>query len=175
MPDIDFRRISQFRFTDVNSLPLSINVNSVSFIDSGGNGRIDPGETIRLRLPLENYTLNPLSRSSAQNVTALLLSQTPGIDVIQSIGLYGKIQSGQTAEFLEYRLRVGAGFDPGTLIELKLLAIGRFGHPLRSPPRSCATRCSPARQRKRRCLRSIQRRRARRHPGRMDPGTRRRR
>ena len=92
VPDIDFRRISQFRFTDVNSLPLSIDVNAVSFTDSGGNGRIDPGETVRLRLPLENYTLNALSKSSAQNVTALLLSATPGVQVIQPFGLYGRIQ-----------------------------------------------------------------------------------
>ena len=129
VPDIDFRRISQFRFTDVNSLPLSIDVNAVSFTDSGGNGRIDPGETVRLRLPLENYTLNALSRSSAQNVTALLLSATPGVQVIQPFGLYGRIQIGQTiANFLEYRLRVGAGFDPGNLIELKMVATGRFGN-----------------------------------------------
>ncbi len=128
VPDIDFRRISQFRFTDVNSLPLSIDVNSVRFTDSGGNGRIDPGETVRLRLPLENYTLNALSRSSAQNVTALLLSTTPGVQVIQPIGLYGRIGSGQTAaNFLDFRLRVGTGFDPGNLIELKLIATGRFG------------------------------------------------
>ncbi len=128
VPDIDFRRISQFRFTDVNSLPLSINVNAVSFTDSGGNGRIDPGETVRLRLPLENYTLNPRTKSSAQNVTALLVSTTPGVQVIQPIGLYGRIGSGQTiTNFLDYRLRIGAGFDPGNLIELKLVATGRFG------------------------------------------------
>ena len=50
------------------------------------------------------------------------------MQVIQPLGLYGRIGSGQTAaNFLDYRLRIGAGFDPGNLIELKLIATGRFG------------------------------------------------
>lgn len=131
IPDIEFRRVSQFKFTDLNTLPLSINVNNVELGDSGANGNIDPGETVRLRVPLENYTLNAISKGAAKDVLALLISDTPGVQVIQPLGLYGKIQSGQTvSNVLEYRLRLAPSFDPGTPINLRLLATARFGSQL---------------------------------------------
>jgi hypothetical protein len=110
---------------------LSINVNNVEFTDSGANGNIDPGETVRLRVPLENYTVNPLSSATAQNVIALLISDTPGVQVLQPIGLYGRVQSGRTvSNILEYRLRIASSFDSGKPIELRLVATGRFGSQL---------------------------------------------
>lgn len=128
VPDIEFRRVSQFELTDLNTLPLSIDVNAVDFSDSGGNGSVDPGETVRVRVPLENYTLNPGSRSEARNVVGLLVSNTPGVQVIQPVGLYGRIASGATAgTLLPYRLRISPSFDPGTLIDLRLIVAGRFG------------------------------------------------
>lgn len=128
VPDVDFRRVSQFAFHDVNSLPLSINVNAVTTTDSGGNGYLDPGEIIRLRLPLENYTVNELSDARARNVTALLTTSTPGVQIIQPLGIYGSIESGETqANLVEYRLRLTPSFDPGTPIELRLNSVGGFG------------------------------------------------
>ena len=47
----------------MNSLPLSIDVNGVTASEVFGNhnGFLDPGETIRVRVPLSNYTTNAIS------------------------------------------------------------------------------------------------------------------
>ena len=99
----------------------------VSFVDSGGNGNIDPGETIRVRIPLENYTVNELSASRALAVRASLVSETPGVEVIQPLGIYATIDSGETDQStLDYVLRISPSFDPGTPIDLRLKAFGIF-------------------------------------------------
>jgi hypothetical protein len=130
VPDVEFKRHAQGSKLDLNSLPLSIDVNAVTFDDGGGNanGSIDPGETIRVRVPLENYTLNQLSDASAHGVIALLVSETPGVQVRQPLGVYGSIRPGETqSNILSYQLRLSPSFDPGTPIELRLDVLGRFG------------------------------------------------
>jgi hypothetical protein len=129
VPDVEFKRHSQGSKLDLNSLPLSIDVNDVSFSDASGNGNgfADPGETIRVNLSLENYTVNPLNDATAQGVIALLLSDTPGVQVRQPLGVYGNISSGQSkASVLSYQLRLAPTFDPGTAIELRLEVLGLF-------------------------------------------------
>jgi hypothetical protein len=130
VPNIEFKRVRQFSPIDVNSLPLSIDVNAVSTDDVLGNrnGFLDPGETIRLRIGLTNYTTNNISDAPARNVSALLFSDTPGVTVLQPIGTYGTIVSGDTdTNSVSYLLRLSSGFDPGTLINLRLQTFGRFG------------------------------------------------
>ena len=130
VPDVEFKRHAQGSKLDLNSLPLSIDVNGVTVDDSSGNGNgfVDPGETIRVRVPLENYTVNPLSDATAKGVIALLVSETPGVQVRQPLGVYGSIGSGNTqTNVLSYQLRLSPSFDPGTPIELRLDVIGQFG------------------------------------------------
>jgi hypothetical protein len=130
VPDVEFKRHQQGSKLDLNSLPLSIDVNGVTFDDASGNGNgfIDPGETIRVRVPLENYTVNPLSDATAKGVIALLVAETPGVQVRQPLGVYGSIGSGDTqTNILSYQLRISPSFDPGTPIELRLDVIGQFG------------------------------------------------
>ena len=129
VPNIEFKRVRQSSLTDVNSLPLSIDVNGVTATDIVGNhnGFLDPGETIRVRVPLTNYTTNDNSEAAARNVAAVLSSDTPGVQVLQPIGAYGKINPGNTsAGSLSYLLRLTSGFDPGTQINLRLLTLGQF-------------------------------------------------
>ena len=130
VPNIEFKRVGQFSQRDVNSLPLAIDVNGVRTNDFFGNrnGSLDPGETVLVRIPLENYTTNAISAEDARNVSALLTSETPGVIVLQPLGEYGRIDSGETtAGSLTYALRLQPGFDPGTLINLRLRTFGRFG------------------------------------------------
>jgi hypothetical protein len=130
VPNIEVKRVSQFSPTDVNSLPLSIDVNGVRADDQLGNrnGSLDPGETIRVRIPLTNYTTNTLSADSARNVTALLTSDTPNVVVLQPIGAYGRIDAGATsAGALTYLVRLQPGFVAGTTVSLRLQTVGRFG------------------------------------------------
>src|SRR6185503_3225081 len=129
IPNIEFKRVSQQSLTDVNSLPLSIDVNAVSATDIVGNrnGFLDPGETIRVRVPLTNYTTNDVSAAAARDVTAVLTSGTPGVQVLQPLGNYGRINPGDTeAGSVSYLLRLTPGFDPGTQIDLQLKTLGRF-------------------------------------------------
>jgi hypothetical protein len=130
VPDVEFKRHDQRSKLDLNSLPLSIDVNAVSFSDSSGNGNgfADPGETLRVNFALENYTVNPLNDANAQGVIALLVSDTPGVQVRQPLGVYGNIAPGESeSSVLSYQLRLSPGFDPGTPIELRLEVRGRFG------------------------------------------------
>jgi len=128
VPNIEFKRVSQQSLTDVNSLPLSIDVNGVSTTDLVGNhnGFLDPGETIRVRVPLTNYTTNDNSAAAARDVTAVLSTDTPGVQVLQPIGSYGRINPGDTETGSSYLLKLTPGFDPGTQINLQLRTIGRF-------------------------------------------------
>ena len=130
VPNIEFKRVRQFSLTDVNSLPLSIDVNGVTTSELIGNhnGFIDPGETIRVRIPLTNYTTNDLSAEDAKKVSAILVSETPGVFALQPFGEYGRINSGDTDPgSVSYLLRVQRSFDPGTPIKLRLRTFGRFG------------------------------------------------
>jgi hypothetical protein len=130
VPNIEFKRVTQFSLTDVNSLPLSIDVSGVTATDIVGNhnGFLDPGETIRVRVPLANYTTNGVSAATARNVSAVLVSETPGVQVLQAVGAYGNITPGaSSAGSLSYLLRLQPGFDPGTQIKLRLQTFGRFG------------------------------------------------
>jgi hypothetical protein len=130
VPNVEFKRVAQFSPTDVNSLPLSIDVNGVAADDQLGNrnGSLDPGETIRVRIPLSNYTTNALSADDARNVTGLLVSDTPNVVVLQPFGAYGRIDSGETsAGALTYLVRLQPGFIVGTPVALRLQTFGRFG------------------------------------------------
>ncbi len=130
VPNIEVKRVSQFSPTDVNSLPLAIDVNGVTADDALGNrnGSLDPGETIRVHIPLVNYTTNAISAETARNVTALLTSDTPNVVVLQPINAYGNIAAGSTsAGVLTYLVRLQPGFIAGTPISLRLLTAGRFG------------------------------------------------
>lgn len=130
VPNVEFKRVAQFSFRDVNSLPLSLDVNGVNTSELFGNhnGFLDPGEVIRVRLPLSNYTTNPVSAASARNVSAALISETPGVVVLQPFGSYGRIDPGtESAGALGYAIKLLPGFHPGTPIKLRLQTIGQFG------------------------------------------------
>lgn len=60
---------------------------------AGGNGILDPGETVDLSVALQNQGGAP-----AQAVTAVLISQDPEVSVIQDTATYGSIGVGGTVE-----------------------------------------------------------------------------
>ncbi len=60
----------------------SLNVQSVKFTDSGGNGFIDPGETANLKVSLTNFVTNPLNSGSVRSPLVALSSNTPGVTVL---------------------------------------------------------------------------------------------
>ncbi len=87
------------RTADVNSLPLTIDVNGVTTNEVFGNdnGFLDPGETIRVRIPLDNYTINPLSAEDARKRDRRCwFRKLRASVVLQPFGDYGRIDSGET-------------------------------------------------------------------------------
>jgi hypothetical protein len=99
----------------------SLRLGTITLTESGGNGNIDPGETVRFRIPLSNYVTNPLNAGLAALVSATLRSLTPGVTVSQAVSAYPNIAPGSTGTNLtEYVVNVPAGFNAGRPIELEL-------------------------------------------------------
>lgn len=84
------------------------------------NTRIDSGETIRLSIPLENYTSN-LNNSAAtiSGVSLTLSTATPGVTVTMPTSSYPSIpRLGVATNAQPLEIQTSAGFIPGTDIEL---------------------------------------------------------
>jgi hypothetical protein len=109
---------------------LAVSLGQITFQDSGGDGFIDPGDVVRLRLPLLNYTLNPaMNPETFTGVTGVLSSSTPGITVTQAALSYGSIAPGAPAKATgDFALQVSSGFTAGTSIELSLDASSAGKH-----------------------------------------------
>ena len=125
-PDAVFRRVPSSGAGSgvsqpTNSMPASLG--AVSFTESGGNGNIDPGDTVNLQLPLRNYVTNPLNAAALHGVTAILSTTTPGVTVVQQQSPYANIAPGATATNMkDFVLQISPSFVPGTSIELVLTA-----------------------------------------------------
>jgi hypothetical protein len=96
--------------------------------ESGGNGNIDPGDQVRLKIPLENFVTNPLSRVAATGITATLSTATAGVTVVQPSSAYPTIAPGANALNLsDFVLQVSPAFVPGTPIEATLNVVSNQG------------------------------------------------
>ena len=123
--DATFRRVSD----DAHAKPYaSVNVRSVSFTDSGGDGAVEPGETADVRVRLFNYVTNPLNRASVRSPLVVLRSLTPGITVLDDRDVYGTIPAGGTRTNPDpFRIRVASSVEPGTPIRLQLFVRSQDG------------------------------------------------
>ncbi len=100
----------------------SVNIRSVSFTDSGGNGAIDPGETADISVRLFNYVTNPVNAGSVRTPVVRLRSDTPGVTVLDDRDVYGTIPAGGTRINADpFRIRVANSFNPGKPIRLRLI------------------------------------------------------
>jgi hypothetical protein len=121
-PDVFFRKLT----AEAAKPPLRLG--AVSFVDSGGNGSLDPGETARFRFTLVNNDTNPLHAGAVAAITAVLSSDTPGVRVTRASSAYPNIGPGGAAQnSAEYILALSREFLPGTPIELKLAVTARAG------------------------------------------------
>lgn len=106
----------------------TVQLSNVSGTITGGNAFADPGETVRVRLPLFNYVTNPISDGPVRLPVGFLEASTPDVVVTSAIGVYPHIPEGQTRNsFLPFRFRLLPTFVPGTPIELKLTVISLDG------------------------------------------------
>lgn len=84
--------------------------------DSNGNGRLEPGETARLDIPLVNVGLN-----TASNVGASLSTDTPGVTLLAANRLYDDIAPNSTKPSREpYEFALDPSFQCSRTIRFKL-------------------------------------------------------
>lgn len=85
--------------------------------NSNGNGRLDPGETINVTIPLTNVGIN-----TASNVSATLSTTTPGVTILSSDRTYGDIAPGATASpTVPYSMALDSSFPCSSDITFKLV------------------------------------------------------
>ncbi len=127
VPDVFFRRTSGGHDEDdenafgaqSNTVPLALS--GVTFTDSGGNGNIDPGDTVHLKLNVRNYVTNLINARRISFLFGHLSSKTPGVTVVGGGAFYPSLDPGASATNLSnFTLKIAPGFVPGTLIELEL-------------------------------------------------------
>jgi hypothetical protein len=117
--DATFRRVSR---REHETPYASLRISTVNFMDSGGDGSIDPGETADIRVRLFNYVTNPLNSGNVRNPSVVLRSNTPGVAVLDNSDVYGTIPAGGSRINPDpYTIRVANSFDPGTPIDLRLV------------------------------------------------------
>jgi hypothetical protein len=133
VPDVAFRRVPQNsdggderddnRSSGVSRSTNSIPVHLVSATttDSGANGAIDPGETVRVTFTIRNYDTNPLSARRLNEAEGRLSTTTPGVTVIQDESSFpGMIPGASATSRRDFVLKISSSFVPGTPIELVL-------------------------------------------------------
>ena len=85
VPDVVFNRLHEgdddgdHDEDDRDSKATTLNIADVTATESGGNGFIDPGDTVKLTIALRNYVTNPMSAHSIAEVKASLSTTTPGV------------------------------------------------------------------------------------------------
>ena len=117
------------RLTSTNVLAVRAGVPLVTEPGcASGNGYIDPGETIDLAIPVENFTGNPnASATTFTGITATLSAATPGVSVLVADAMYPDLVPLATGtNFLPFELAIDPGFVPGTDIDL-VLAVSSGG------------------------------------------------
>lgn len=92
-------RINAFTATMFDKIPnITIEDKTIEELEGDGDGVPNPGELIRLKVSLNNY-LDPytgLAWLSAENLTATLTCNYPGITIEQNTSNYGTLYPGST-------------------------------------------------------------------------------
>lgn len=92
-------RINAFTATMFDKIPnITIDATAVEEFDGDGDGIPNPGETIRLKVSLNNY-LDPftgLAWLTATGLSATLTTSYPGITIIDNTASYGNLTPGST-------------------------------------------------------------------------------
>ena len=111
-----------FYFNKVTAPVAAINMGSLTFTDSGGNGLADAGDQLKIKIPLQNYTTNPISSPAAYTgVTGTLSTTTPKVTIARASSSYPDIAAGASqTNNLEYVVQIAPDFVPGTKIEFAL-------------------------------------------------------
>jgi hypothetical protein len=118
VPDATFVRLST---EDHKFKAATVDLGTVAFTESGGNGNLDPGDIVTLTIPLRNYVTNPLNAAKVRGIKTTLTTSTAGVSIVQGSSNYKNIDPGETkANDSPFVLQIGPSFVLGTPIELTL-------------------------------------------------------
>lgn len=123
VPDVGFRRyVPAIDLEDGDGIkPTTLDLQAVTFVDSGGNGYLDPGETARFRFVLRNYVTNPLNAAKVRGVHASLSTTTPGVAILQDRSNYTNVDPGASeTNRSDFVISLLPSFVAGTAIEFQL-------------------------------------------------------
>lgn len=91
-------------------------------------GFADPGEELRVQLPLFNYATNPLYGRTVRFAAGQLSTTTDHVRVTDRTARYPTIAPGETMVNMDaFRIRLDKKFVPGTPIELTLRVLSTAG------------------------------------------------
>src|SRR5262249_55563233 len=88
--DVSFSKVLQ------GTLQAALRAGDATFTETGGNGTIDPGDVVNLKIPLVNYVTNPLSAAAVAGISAALTTVTPGVLITQGFSAYPAVSPGGT-------------------------------------------------------------------------------
>jgi hypothetical protein len=123
VPDVVFRRYTPaVDLEDGDGIkPATLDLQAVTFTESGGNGFLDPGDTARFQITLRNYVTNPLNARRVVGIQAVLSTTTPGVAITAAHSPYDSIVPGASGvNKRDFQVTLLPGFVAGTLIEFQL-------------------------------------------------------
>jgi hypothetical protein len=109
-------------FAKLTGAKAALDLGSITFSESGGNGFIDAGDQVRLTIPLRNYVTNSaIGTTTYSSVSATLSTTTGGVNFQRATSAYATIAPGATQNnSLVYVLTLSPSFVPGTKLEFSL-------------------------------------------------------
>ncbi len=116
VPDVEFVRkaAAEHKFK-----ATTLDLQGVSFIDSGKNGFIDPNETVELSVTLRNYVTNVLNADKVRGAQITLTTPTAGVVVDSDHAPLPTLNAGETSQLKKgLVIRTLPSFVAGTPIEL---------------------------------------------------------
>jgi hypothetical protein len=121
-PDVVFAKVAS------GSVKPPLHTGPVTFTESGGDGNIDPGDQVHLKIPLINYDTNPLHAGPISGIFATLFTSTPGVTVTQASSAYPDLApAASNVNATDFILQLSPAFAPGTPIELSLAVSSGLG------------------------------------------------
>ncbi|MEY2482728.1 MAG: hypothetical protein QOG51_878 [Verrucomicrobiota bacterium] len=131
-PDLFFRRTTlparpSLRMANYSN-PQSGGFGAIKITDSGGNGFIDPGDTVNFEIALQNYVTNtalttpPSTPASVTGISATISTTTPGVTFTSNTATYPAAAAGATSKNSvgTFVAQISNSFVPGTPIKLTL-------------------------------------------------------
>ncbi|MBA3883143.1 MAG: S8 family serine peptidase [Chthoniobacterales bacterium] len=120
--DAGYGIVDAFKAVNASNAPGGAGIDIANIVanetgENNGNGRLDPGEAVSMRLPLINVGLN-----AATGVAGTLSTDTPGVSIPDGDRVYGDIAPNETAgSFSPFSFSLDPSFQCSRTIRFQLV------------------------------------------------------